>query len=196
MATGPSKEDLETYWQSSRQYFDELARHYQTADPEYYKEFIKPFYDNPFRSVGSSRQGKSGSGSAKVMVIAVFLLVLIGALSAGLFFIMGSSESVKEKVEELTSDKDVTEQKTTKEKKITRYETGTTEEPPGPDNNTEGSTEELSGEDNFIIGAKYLAEKKYDKAAWHLKQIKKGDKRYKEAQQLLESIKYLKKYDK
>lgn len=187
MATGPSKEDLETYWQSSRQYFDELARHYQTADPEYYKEFIKPFYDNPFRSVNSGQPGKSGSGG-KVMVIAIFLLVFIGAVSAGLFFFIGNSQSVKEKVEELTSDKDVTEQKTTKEKKITREESGVTEEPP--------VTEELSGEDNYIIGAKYIAEKKYDKAAWHLKQIKKGDKRYKEAQQLLESIKYLKKFDK
>ena len=128
MATGPSKEDLETYWQSSRQYFDELARHYQTADPEYYREFIKPFYDNPFRSVSSGQQGKSGGGG-KIIVIAVFLLDIIGALSAGLFFILGSSESVKEKVEELTSDKEVTEQKTTKEKKITREETGITEEP-------------------------------------------------------------------
>lgn len=195
MATGPSKEDLETYWQSSRQYFDELARHYQTADPEYYREFIKPFYDNPFRSVSSGQQGKSGGGG-KIMVIAVFLLVLIGALSAGLFFILGSSESVKEKVEELTSDKEVTEQKTTKEKKITREETGITEEPSETEETTGDNTEELSGEDNYIIGAKYIAEKKYDKAAWHLKQIKKGDKRYKEAQQLLESIKYLKRFNK
>jgi hypothetical protein len=196
MATGPSKEDLETYWQSSRQYFDELARHYQTADPEYYKEFIKPYYDNPFRSISSGQTAKSGSSGGKIMVIAVFLLVLIGAASAGLFFIMGSSESVKEKVEELTSDKDITEQKTTKEKKITREESGVTEEPPGNEETTGENTEELSGEDNYIIGAKYIAEKKYDKAAWHLKQIKKGDKRYNEAQQLLESIKYLKKYSK
>jgi len=195
MATGPSKEDLETYWQSSRQYFDELARHYQTADPEYYKEFIKPFYDNPFRSVSSGQPGKSGGGG-KVMVIAVFLLVFIGAISAGLFFFIGDSQSVKEKVEELTSDKNTTEQKTTKEKKITREENGFTEEPPVSEEPVTGKTEELSGEDNYIIGAKYIAEKKYDKAAWHLKQIKKGDKRYKEAQQLLESIKYLKKYDK
>ncbi len=192
MATGPSKEDLETYWQSSRQYFDELARHYQTADPEYYREFIKPYYDNPFRSISSGQPGKSGGGGGKVIVIAVFLLVLIGGLSAALFFIMGNSESVKEKVEELTSDKEVSEQKTTKEKKITREETGVTEESPV----TEENPEELSGEDNYIIGAKYIAEKKYDKAAWHLKQIKKEDKRYKEAQQLLESIKYLKKYNK
>ena len=192
MATGLSKEDLETYWQNSRQYFDELARHYQTADPEYYKEFIKPYYDNPFRSMSSGQTAKSGSGGGKIMVIAVFVLVLIGAASAGLFFIMGSSDSIKEKVEELATDKEITEQKTTKEKKITREESGVTEEPPNPEENTE----ELTGEDNYIIGAKYIAEKKYDKAAWHLKQIKKGDKRYNEAQQLLESIKYLKKYNK
>jgi len=195
MAGGPSKQDLEMYWQNSRQYFDELARHYQTADPEYYREFIKPFYDNPFRSASSGQAGKSGSGG-KIMVLAVFVLVFIGLLSAGLFLYLGNSDSIKEKVEELTSDKNVTEQKTTKEKKITREETGVTEEPLATDKTTDENTEELSGEDNYIIGAKYIGEKKYDKAAWHLKQIKKGDKRYKEAQQLLESIKYLKKYDK
>ncbi|HMQ78063.1 MAG TPA: hypothetical protein PKE39_05470 [Ignavibacteria bacterium] len=192
MAGGPSKQELEMYWQNSRQYFDELARHYQTADPEYYREFIKPFYNNPFRSAGSGNTGRTGGGGGKVMVIAVFLLVLIGALSAGLFFILGSSETVIEKVEEITSDKNVSEQKTTKEKKITREESGVTEESPV----TEENPEVLSAEDNYIIGAKYIAEKKYDKAAWHLKQIKKEDKRYKEAQQLLESIKYLKKYNK
>lgn len=195
MAGGPSKQDLEMYWQNSRQYFDELARHYQTADPDYYREFIKPFYDNPFRSASSGQTGKSGGGG-KIVILAVFLLVFVGLLSAGLFLYLGSSQSITEKVEELTSDKNVTEQKTTKEKKITREETGITEEPPATDETAGENTEELSAEDNYIIGAKYIAEKKYDKAAWHLKQIKKEDKRYKEAQQLLESIKYLKKYNK
>ena len=186
MTGGPSKQELEMYWQNSRQYFDELARHYQTADPEYYREFIKPFYDNPFRSAGTGQSGKS-SGGGKVIIVAVFFLVFIGVLAAGIFFFMSSSDSVTKKVEEITGEYEVVEEPPVKEKDTTNDETVPEEELP------EG---ELSGEDNYIIGAKYIAEKKYDKAAWHLKQIKKGDKRYKEAQQLLESIKYLKKFNK
>ena len=186
MANGPSKQDLEMYWQSSRQYFDELAKYYQTADPVYYRENIKPFYDNPFGSLYSA-QGNKSAGSAKIVAIAVILFVFIGVIAAGFFLFLSKSDSITEKFEELTGDKNVKENTKTfeKEKNVTRE-----------DLSPEVDPTELSGEDNFIIGAKYISEKKYDKAAFHLKQIKKGDKRFKEAQQLLESIKYLKKYDK
>lgn len=190
MTNGPSKQDLESYWQNSRQYFDELAKYYQTADPEYYRQYMKPYYDNPFRSASSSGTGKSGGGG-KIIFVALFMFFLIGLLSAGVFFFIGKSGSVKEKIEEITSDKKVTEQKTiTKEKTTTTETTEPTEVEPDSDPSL------LSAEDNYIIGAKYIGEKKYDKAVWHLKQIKPGDKRYKDAQQLIESIKYLKKYDK
>lgn len=186
MTGGPSKQELEMYWQNSRQYFDELARHYQSADPEYYREFIKPFYDNPFRSAGSGQSGKS-SGGGKAVIVAVILLLFVGVLGAAVFIFFSASDNVTKKVEEFTGDQEVVEEPPVKERETTKDETVTEEELP------EG---ELSGEDNYIIGAKYIAEKKYDKAAWHLKQIKKGDNRYKEAQQLLESIKYLKKFNK
>lgn len=180
MSNGPSKEDLELYWQNSRQYFDELARHYQQADPEYYRKNIKPFYDNPFRTSASGSGSKSGG---KIAVIAV-LMVLLVAGAAGIIFFLTFSESSKEKTEERI-DKDL-KPNSTSENETTIPEEISEETEPG----------ELNDEDNYIIGAKYIAEKKYDKAAWHLKQIKKGSKRYKEAQQLIESIKYLKKYNK
>lgn len=186
MANGPSKQDLEMYWQSSRQYFDELAKYYQTADPEYYRENIKPFYDNPFVSVYSA-QGNKSAGGAKIVVIAVILFVFIGVIAAGFFFFLSKSDSITEKIERLTGDKEIKEKTVTTEKETTESV---------DEVSTELDNSELSGEDNFIIGAKYIGEKKYNKAAWHLKQIKKDDKRYKEAQQLLESIKFLKKYDK
>ena len=186
MTGGPSKQELEMYWQNSRQYFDELAKHYQTADPDYYREFIKPFYDNPFRSAGTNQTGKS-SGSGKAVIAAIFLFLIIGIAGAAVFLFFSNSDSVTKKVEEITGTKETTEKPSINEKENIKDES----EPEAENNN-----EELSGEDNYIIGAKYISEKKYDKAAWHLKQIKKGDKRYKEAQQLLESIKYLKKYDK
>ena len=194
MANGPSKQDLEMYWQSSRQYFDELAKYYQTADPKYYNEFIKPFYDNPFRtSYNQSGVKTSGGGSGgKLIVVAAVLVLMIGILGAGVFLFMGKSDSITRKVEELAGEQKSTENTRTTEKESTENTTIEPSEEVSPD----GDPSELSGEDNFIIGAKYIGEKKYDKAAWHLKQIKKGDKRYKEAQQLIESIKYLKKYDK
>lgn len=186
MANGPSKQDLEMYWKSSRQYFDELAKYYQTADPDYYRENIKPFYDNPFGSIYSA-QGNKSAGGTKFVAIAVFLFVFIGVISAGFFFFLSKSNSITEKLEEITGDKYVKENTKTieREKNVTNDDVSSEEDPA-----------KLSGEDNYIIGAKYIGEKKYDKAAFYLKQIKKGDKRYKEAQQLLESIKYLKKYDK
>ena len=186
MESGPSKQDLEMYWQNSRQYFDELAKYYQTADPGYYRKYMKPFYDNPFGSVYSSGGKKSGGG-AKILIFAFIGFFIVGLSAAGIFFFLGKSDAVKEKVEEITGDKNVKENYQTTDKE----ETITTEEP-----EKEEDPSELSGEDNFIIGAKYIGEKKYDKAEYHLKKIKPGDKRYREAQQLLQSIKYLKKFDK
>lgn len=96
MSNGPSKEDLELYWQNSRQYFDELARHYQQADPEYYRKNIKPFYDNPFRSSGSGSSSKSGS---KIIVVAVLMFLLIAG-AAGIFFFLSFPESTPKKTDE------------------------------------------------------------------------------------------------
>lgn len=182
MSNGPSKEDLELYWQNSRQYFDELARHYQQADPEYYKKNIKPFYDNPFRTSGSGSSGTKSGG--KTVVIAVLMLILIAVGAAGILFFLTFSESTTEKTEEKINRE--INRNSTPEKEISVPEETVEETEPG----------ELSDEDNYLIGARYIAEKKYDKAAFHLNRIKKGSKRYKEAQQLLESIKYLKKYNK
>ena len=49
---------------------------------------------------------------------------------------------------------------------------------------------------HYIQGLTYLSKKEYDKAEYHLKQVAKDDPDYQSAQQVLESIKYLKKYDK
>lgn len=49
---------------------------------------------------------------------------------------------------------------------------------------------------DYMKAMKYMSEKDYENAEKHLKKIRKDDPDYKNAQQLLESIKYLKKYDK
>ncbi|HJY62739.1 MAG TPA: hypothetical protein VJ455_01180 [Ignavibacteria bacterium] len=167
MTSGPSKEELENYWKTSRQYFDELARHYQTADPEYYRKFIAPFYINPLYSVSS---GKSSSGGVRAVLVSVFTFIAILTAGIAIFFVVKNEP-------ENTDYKEI-KKNTTEETKPTQKE-----DMGFPD-------------DDFILGSKYIAEKDYDKAEEHLKKIKPGSKNYEQAQQLLESIKYLRKYDK
>ncbi|HJY62740.1 MAG TPA: hypothetical protein VJ455_01185 [Ignavibacteria bacterium] len=88
MNSGPSKEELENYWNTSRQYFDELARHYQTADPEYYRKFIAPFYSNPLYSVS---QSKGGSRAVPLVVLSIAILVL-GLVAGAVFFLLQFDE--------------------------------------------------------------------------------------------------------
>ena len=82
MSSGPTKENLENYWKTSRAYFDELAKYYETADPEYYREFIAPFYSNPLYSVSGSKR------SPLPMVILSVAILFIGLLAAGVFFFL------------------------------------------------------------------------------------------------------------
>jgi len=172
MASGPSKEQLEMYWKQSRQYFDELANYYRTADPQYYNEHIAPFYSNPLYVVSS---GKKGSAGARAVLLSVIVLIAVGIAGIAVFFI---STSEQEKTDTKKTGKNI--EKST-DKDIKTYE-----------------NEEKDGfpDDDFIQGSKYIAEKDYDKAEEHLKKIKPGDKNYREAQQLLKSIKYLRKYNK
>ena len=188
MSTGPSKEDLEQYWQNSRQYFDELARHYQTADPEYYRKFIKPFYDNPFRSTYTAPgQTKYSGGGARFLVLMIAVAVM-GIAGAGVYFFLSAGDPISKKLEQFTEpDEKMTQRelKAPENKKV---------DPVEPKEET--PAEELSDDDLFILGAKHISEKKYDEAVFELRKIKPGSKRYKEAQQLIESVKYLKKFDK
>ncbi len=191
MSTGPSKEDLELYWQNSRQYFDELARHYQTADPEYYRKYIKPYYDNPFRSAYTAPgQTKSTGGGAKFLVLMIAVAVL-GIAGAGVFFLVSQGDSVSQKIEQFSGNDEETTKRELKGKDSEKQEGTTLVEP-----EEEPSMEKLSDDDLYIRGAKYISEKKYDEAVFELRKIKSGSKRYKEAQQLIESVKYLKKFNK
>lgn len=189
MANGPSKEDLEMYWQNSRQYFDELANHYRQADPDYYNKFIKPFYDNPFRTAGSqynSANRTSGGGGAKVIIVAFVMLAVIGIAGAAIFFLLYSSgPDVKEKFEKISG-----EEKNGEEKTVTKENTnGVDPVEPAPEENPG----DLSDQDKLILGAQYIGQEKYDKAAYYLKQIPPESKHYKDAQQMLKSIQLIKK---
>jgi len=194
MASGPSKQELEMYWNNSRQYFDELAKHYQETDPEYYKKHILPFYNNPFQNTYTAQNKRSGSKAAVLfVVIAVFAILGIGA--AGLFFVLSDSssdfiEEQTKKVEESIIGKDSKEFETIEKE---------------PEGNTKDSKETvvdeedsdgLSSDDHFIVGSKKIAEKDYDKAEYHLKKVKKGTQYYEQSQELLKNMKYLRRFAK
>lgn len=185
MPNGPSKQELEMYWQNSRQYFDELAAHYKNADPQYYKEFIEPFYTNPFANVSGQKQS-SGSSAKPILILAVFIVLAFGGLAAFGIIYFASKESGSKEIEKLFES--------TEEPEVKPLEEKSTREKTSKEDSTDPS--ELSSEDNFIIGSKYLGEKKYDKAEYHLKKVKPRDKYYKQSQQLLESMKFLRQYDK
>jgi len=84
---GPSKEELQNYFQNNRQYFDELAKYYRESDPQYYKENIAPFYSNPFFAAGSKKTGKG------CLTVTLSIAIMIVGLVAGLvFFILQQNE--------------------------------------------------------------------------------------------------------
>ena len=47
MNTGPSKEQIEVFYRTSRKYFDELAKQYYVRDREFYIKYFAPYYSNP-----------------------------------------------------------------------------------------------------------------------------------------------------
>jgi hypothetical protein len=83
MKSGPSKEDLDMYWKSSRPYFDELANHYKTADPEYYKKYIAPFY-----RFGTTSQQSGSKTSSPVLVVVISVALLLIGLIAGIVMLL------------------------------------------------------------------------------------------------------------
>jgi hypothetical protein len=188
MAGGPSKEDLQMYWQNSRQYFDELANHYRQADPEYYRTYIQPFYNNPFANVPSSK--RSGSGGAKLAIVAVALMILIAGAGA-VFFLVLRSESLTEndKIEKKQStDEPRVREKAPSNEKDNRESIVPSEEEEDPDG--------MTSDDHFIVGSKKIAEKDYDQAEYHLKKVKPGTTYYKQSKELLKNMNLLRKYDK
>lgn len=191
MASGPSKQELEMYWQSSRQYFDELAAYYKQADPEYYRTNIQPFYTNPLNSASNSGT-KGGSGAAKLLIVVVVFFFILGIGGVAAYFVI-SKYSTKE-TESIDFPFKEDQKSDQKDKSVTK-EKEDSKTPENDDSNKDDETS-LSSDDHFIIGSKKIGEKDYDKAEYHLKQVKPGTQYYEQSKQLLESLKFLRKYDK
>lgn len=88
MNAGPSKEQLENLYKTSRKYFDELAKEYYVKDRDFYNKNFAPFYSNPLLNT------KKRASPARLVItagISVLILGLAGILI--LFFIQDSTEN-------------------------------------------------------------------------------------------------------
>ncbi|MCE1165521.1 MAG: hypothetical protein LWX07_08995 [Bacteroidetes bacterium] len=98
---GPSRENLEKYYLHNRPYFDSLAEKYKNEDPEYYKEYIAPFYENPLKKSASNLKGCLTAHFIHFIVITVISVILS---TAGLFFTKNKNGGKNERILEVTPD--------------------------------------------------------------------------------------------
>lgn len=99
MNAGPSKEQLENLFKTSRKYFDELAKEYYAKDRDFYNKNFAPFYRNPLLN------SKKGGNSARLVIVAGILALILGLGGILLiFFVQGGTENTptldKEKYQE------------------------------------------------------------------------------------------------
>lgn len=88
MNAGPSKEQLENLFKTSRKYFDELAKDYYAKDRDFYNKNFAPFYRNPILTP------KKGGNPARLVIVVSILALILGIAGVFLmFFIQDSSEN-------------------------------------------------------------------------------------------------------
>ena len=91
MITGPSKEQIDQFYKTSRKYFDELAKQYYEKDREFYNKYFAPYYSNPLLAA----RKKSSAGRVVVLVSLISFLVITAAIGF-VFLMIESSENKKE----------------------------------------------------------------------------------------------------
>jgi hypothetical protein len=166
---GPSKEELANYYKNNRKYFDELAKHFKQTDPEYYSQFIAPFYSNTFITVG----GKKG-GRPAIALFAAMLLVFIAG--AGIFFLVNQKAKIKSNY-----DKNGIEQNVDADDKDVNEKTD-----PIKILDTLSSIKNLG---DYEKGIMYYNLGDFNKAEKYLQKVPENDIFYKDAREKLKEIK-------
>ena len=169
MQTGPSKEELKDYWKNSRPYFDELAKYYRESDPQYYNEYIAPFYSNPFYAISSGKK-------SPLTAVVVLAILILGVVAGAVFFILQSEKDTD-------TEREVT---TKKEKTIPAPEKKVI--PPAP---FEGGTEKADS--SYKAGLRYFEAGDYDNAEKYFRKVKSSDENYKNSRKKLNMIMVIKK---
>lgn len=85
MQSGPSKEQLESLFKTSRKYFDEMAKEYYAKDRDFYNKNFAPFYSNPLIS---ATKGKKPAR----LVIAVALFTFIMGIAAAMIMFLTNEQ--------------------------------------------------------------------------------------------------------
>ncbi len=183
MTTGPSKEELQDYWNNNRQYFDELAKYYLQSDREYYTKFIAPFYSNPL--IRSSP--KTGGGAGKLLIIIAAVIVVITAGAVAFMVLMPESQDTVEnkktispKVVQDSVIKHIIHSDNKSADNINDTTETIPQPPPSPD---------------YDKGLSYFHNKDYDNAEKCFKRVPKGDKNYTQALKKLMDIKIIRGED-
>ena len=91
MNSGPSKEQIDQFYRTSRKYFDDLAKQYYEKDREFYNKYFAPYYSNPLLGV------RKKTSSARIVITVSVILFLAATAAIGfLFLTIESSENKKE----------------------------------------------------------------------------------------------------
>jgi hypothetical protein len=81
MESGPSKEQLENLYKTSRKYFDEMAMEYYAKDRDFYNKNFAPFYSNPLLNATKGKKPVR-----LVIAVALFTLIMSFAVAMVMFF--------------------------------------------------------------------------------------------------------------
>lgn len=167
MADGkPSKEQLNSYYKTSRKYFDELAKQYYENDREFYNKNFAPYY----RSIKNWR--------VKPKITAGLVLAIIGFMF-GVGFV--SYFIMKESAQKNTYYK----KSSVDEKRASSIENRTMKDL---------SKEQLDSmnlsymESDFEKGTYFYNLGEYDEAKPYFEKVQKSDKDYQFAQDVLKAI--------
>ena len=91
MNTGPSKDQIDNFYRTSRKYFDDLAKQYYEKDREFYNKYFAPYYSNPLFAAR-----KKTSSARIVITVSLILFLVVTAAIGFLFLTIESSENKKE----------------------------------------------------------------------------------------------------
>ena len=170
----PSKEQLDSYYRTSRKYFDELAKQYFLNDREFYDKNFAPYYSNPLTRV-------RGTGGIKIFIyVTAFFMTSMAVLA---FVVLSQRGVTFEDVFNFKDEPDETEvmyttETTTERKVITN---------PVPDGKFDTLAVSYLKSD-FEKGAYYYGRKNYEMAEYHFNRIEKKDNDYVPAQEVLKRI--------
>jgi tetratricopeptide (TPR) repeat protein len=148
-------------------------RQHFDALAKHYLENNRKYYDEyiaPFYNSPSEVSPAKTKNRAIIIIIVSMMFAVMSGAGMLAYFLIANHESMGDK-------------------KVIKIESSDTSD-------VKYNIDENVSESHYIQGLTYLSQKDYDKAEYHLKQVAKDDPDYKSAQQVLESIKYLKKYDK